>query len=234
MQIAIDGPAGAGKSSVARKVAAHLGLAYLDTGAMYRAITLKAIQAGVDVHDGRQLAELVKNCALEVLYDDQAGNRIILDGQDVTEEIRSPRVNRDVSHVARSPEVRAELVFLQRAIAERAGGIIMEGRDIGTNVIPGAPLKFFLSANLEERARRRWLEMKEKATEVPLNSLLEEIAMRDRIDEGREDAPLRMAPDARVIDTTAFTLEEVVEKLIEIIVTSRQQQKEDSQGEALS
>ncbi len=232
MQIAIDGPAGAGKSSVAREVARRLGLVYLDTGAMYRAITLKALNEGVDVNDGQMLSHLTKNCKLEVFYDDNLGNRIVMDGDDITEEIRAPRVNQKVSLVAKSPEVRKELVHLQRAIAKKTGGIIMEGRDIGTNVLTRAPFKFFLSADVEERARRRWLEMKEKSVEVPFEELLEEIAMRDRIDQEREDDPLRAAPDACVIDTTAFSFEEVVQKLLEMIRSApRDLQKKGCSGE---
>ncbi len=232
MQIAIDGPAGAGKSSVAKEVARRLGLVYLDTGAMYRAITLKALNEGVDVNDGQMLSHLTKNCKLEVVYDDNLGNRIVMDGDDITEEIRAPRVNQKVSMVAKSPEVRKELVHLQRAIAKKTGGIIMEGRDIGTNVLTGAPFKFFLSADVEERARRRWLEMKEKNVEVPFEELLEEIAMRDRIDQEREDDPLRAAPDACVIDTTAFSFEEVVQKLLEMIRSAtRDLQKKGCSGE---
>lgn len=232
VQIAIDGPAGAGKSSVAKEVARRLGLVYLDTGAMYRAITLKALNEGVDVNDGQMLSHLTKNCKLEVVYDDNLGNRIVMDGDDITEEIRAPRVNQKVSMVAKSPEVRKELVHLQRAIAKKTGGIIMEGRDIGTNVLTGAPFKFFLSADVEERARRRWLEMKEKNVEVPFEELLEEIAMRDRIDQEREDDPLRAAPDACVIDTTAFSFEEVVQKLLEMIRSAtRDLQKKGCSGE---
>ncbi len=232
MQIAIDGPAGAGKSSVAKEVARRLGLVYLDTGAMYRAITLKALNEGVDVNDGQMLSHLTKNCKLEVVYDDNLGNRIVMDGDDITEEIRAPRGNQKVSMVAKSPEVRKELVHLQRAIAKKTGGIIMEGRDIGTNVLTGAPFKFFLSADVEERARRRWLEMKEKNVEVPFEELLEEIAMRARIDQEREDDPLRAAPDACVIDTTAFSFEEVVQKLLEMIRSApRDLQKKGCSGE---
>jgi CMP/dCMP kinase len=232
VQIAIDGPAGAGKSSVAREVARRLGLVYLDTGAMYRAITLKALNEGVDVNDGKMLSRLTKNCKLEVVYDDSLGNRILMDGNDITEEIRAPRVNQNVSLVAKSSEVRKELVHLQQAIAKKTGGIIMEGRDIGTNVLTDAPYKFFLSADVEERARRRWVEMKEKNVVVPFQDLLEEIAMRDRIDQERDDAPLRAAPDACVIDTTSYSFEEVVQKLLEMIRSApRDLQKKSCSGE---
>ncbi len=220
MQIAVDGPAGAGKSSVAREVARRLGLAYLDTGAMYRAVTLKALNEGIDLNDEEALSRLTRNCNMEISKDDQLGNRILLNGEDITDEIRSPRVNQHVSIVARSPQLRKELVLLQRSIAQKTEGIIMEGRDIGTNVITNAPFKFFLSADVRERAKRRWLEMKEKNIDVPFEQLFEEIEMRDRIDQGRADAPLKVAPDAHVIDTTSFSLEEVVQKLVEIITAS--------------
>lgn len=235
MQIAIDGPAGAGKSSVAKEVARRLGLVYLDTGAMYRAITLKALNEGVDVNDGHMLSRLIKNCKLEVVNDDNLGNRILMDGKDITEEIRAPRVNQNVSLVARSPEVRKELVHLQRTIAKRTDGIIMEGRDIGTNVLTGAPYKFFLSADVEERARRRWLEMKEKNITVSFQDLLEEIAMRDRIDQERQDDPLKAAPDAWMIDTTRHSFEEVVQKLLQLIQsTPCDLQKKGCSGEGRS
>jgi cytidylate kinase len=217
MQIAIDGPAGAGKSSVARGVASFLGLKYLDTGAMYRAITLKALRDGVDLNDNQALVELVRSCHMDIKNDEKRGNLICLDGEDVSTAIRSPAVNDNVSIVAKSPNLRKELVALQKKIANGNSGIVMEGRDIGTNVIADADYKFFLFADLEERARRRWLEMKEMNMELPLQDLLEQIAMRDRIDQERKDAPLKIAPDAVVIDTTFFTLQEVINKVLNVV-----------------
>jgi len=162
MQIAIDGPAGAGKSSVAREVARRLKLAYLDTGAMYRAVTLKALQNNVDITDGDALVLLARTSNMDIQVDEQEGNLIYWGGENITRAIRSPDVNKNVSVVAESPELRKELVSLQRKIAKNAVGIVMEGRDIGTNVLPGADYKFFLTAQVNERARRRWKEIKEK------------------------------------------------------------------------
>jgi cytidylate kinase len=214
MQIAIDGPAGAGKSSVAKEVARRLGLKCLDTGAMYRAITFKALNEGLDLTDNLLLGELTRHCRLEIKFDKKMNTLIYLDGEDITEKIRSPEVNKHVSLIARSPAIRKELVYLQRKIAEKSHGIVMEGRDIGTNVLINADHKFFLDAGLEERTHRRWLEMQEKGMAVDRESLLSEITTRDRIDSEREEAPLKIAPEARVIDTTCYNLEEVIEKVI--------------------
>lgn len=221
MQIAIDGPAGAGKSSVAREVARRLGLNYLDTGAMYRSITFKALQEGIDLHNGTLLAETARNCNLEICYDKTIGNRIYLDGRDITEEIRSSEINKHVSVVSQSPELRRELVYLQKKVAERSGGIVMEGRDIGTNVLEHADFKFFIFASLEERSRRRWEEMKAKGMILPFNKVMTEIAMRDRIDQERETSPLTVAPGAKIIDTTPYSLDEVVEKILNHINKSK-------------
>lgn len=217
MQIAIDGPAGAGKSSVAREVARRLAFKCLDTGAMYRAVTLQALKKGIDLSNGKLLVELVRSCKLEVEYNDQEGTLIYLDGENVTAEIRSPLVNQNVSVVAKSPELRRELVFLQRELADKSNGIVMEGRDIGTNVLVNADYKFFLTASPDERTRRRWLEMSAKGQDVSFEELYKEIALRDRIDQEREEAPLKIAPEALVIDTTPYTLEEVVEKVLSVI-----------------
>lgn len=217
MKIAIDGPAGAGKSSVAREVARRLGFKYLDTGAMYRAITFCALEEGVNLKDEDALAALTLRCELEIKDDELKGNLIMLNGNNITEEIRQPVINQYVSIVAASSGVRRELVNLQRKTAWRSGNIVMEGRDIGTNVLVDADYKFYLSASVDERARRRWLEMREKNIEISVTDLLKEISMRDRIDQEREDSPLRIAPDACVIDTTPYTMAEVVEKVLAAI-----------------
>lgn len=217
MQIAIDGPAGAGKSSVAREVARRLAFTCLDTGAMYRAVTLQALKKGIDLSNGKLLVELVRSCKLDAEYNDQEGTLIYLDGENVTAEIRGPLVNQNVSVVAKSPELRRELVFLQRELADKSNGIVMEGRDIGTNVLVNADYKFFLTASPDERTRRRWLEMRAKGLDVSYEELYKEIALRDRIDQEREEAPLKIAPEALVIDTTPYTLEEVVEKVLSVI-----------------
>ncbi len=214
MQIAIDGPAGAGKSSVAKEVARRLGLKCLDTGAMYRAITLQALKEGVDLNDDQLLGELTRRCRLEIKIDEEMNTLIYLEGEDVTEAIRNTKINQHVSLVACSSELRKELVLLQREIAEKSKGIIMEGRDIGSNVLLDADYKFFLDASPEERARRRWLEMKEKGLVVSFNNVLKEITNRDRLDRGRKEAPLEIASGAEVIDTTVYSLPEVIEKVL--------------------
>ena len=224
MQIAIDGPAGAGKSSVAREVARRLAFKCLDTGAMYRAVTLQALKKGIDLSNGKLLVELIRSCKLEVEYNDQEGTLIYLDGENVTEEIRSPLVNQNVSVVAKSSELRRELVLLQRELAEKSNGIVMEGRDIGTNVLVNADYKFFLTASPAERTRRRWLEMSAKGLDVSYEELYKEIALRDRIDQEREEAPLKIAPEALVIVTTPYTLEEVVEKVLSVIRKGKQKE----------
>ena len=222
MQIAIDGPAGAGKSSVAKEVARRLGLHYLDTGAMYRAITYKALQEGIDLTDGAKLAQAACSCNLGFEQDEEtaAGTRIFLDNEDITAAIRSSEINKHVSIVSKSPELRSELVALQRKIAKNSDGIVMEGRDIGTNVLVQADFKFFISASVEERARRRWQEMKKKGIDYPFDDIKAEIIMRDEIDQGREVSPLTIAPGAEIIDTTTYTEDEVVEKLLSYINTT--------------
>lgn len=209
-RIAIDGPAGAGKSTVARAVARKLGLTYLDTGAMYRAITLSALRKGVNMDDPSELSRLAQQASLEIKNngpDNQ--NLVFLDDRDVTEEIRLPEVSRNVSVVARCPEVRAILADRQRQTGRR-GGVVMDGRDIGTNVMPDAEYKFFLTASLEERARRRQAELAARGEDISLTQMMSEIAARDKIDSERECAPLRPAPDAIHIDTTEKTVEQVV------------------------
>jgi cytidylate kinase len=193
--IAIDGPAGSGKSTVAQAVARKLGVAYLDTGAMYRSVTHVALQRGVDVTDGDALAGLARELEIEV------GDRVLVDGDDVSEAIRTPAVNGAVSTVAAHPEVRTELVRRQKAWAATHQGGVMEGRDIGTVVCPNARLKVFLTAGEDERARRRNDEA--------------DVEQRDRLDSTRAVSPLKPADDAVVIDTTELTVDEVVTRILE-------------------
>lgn len=235
MQIAIDGPAGAGKSSVAKEVARRLGLKYLDTGAMYRAVTWKSLQEGIDLHDEKALVEQVKKCNLEVKCDGKEGNLIFMDGENITQEIRNPEVNKHVSIVAKYTAVREELVNLQRSVATESGSIIMEGRDIGTNVLFDANYKFFLSADIKERATRRWTEMVSKGIETPFSfeKLVEEIATRDRIDSERKDFPLKMSQDAYFIDTTSYSLEQVINKVIEIIKENENRKDKENKKERI-
>jgi CMP/dCMP kinase len=217
MQIAIDGPAGAGKSSAARAVAKRLGFKYLDTGAMYRAITVQALEEKIDLQDENALVELTRRCELEIKGDTQKGTLILLNGRDISSAIRLPIVNKHVSIVAAVPGVRKELVNLQRRTALKSGNIVMEGRDIGSNVLVDAEFKFYLSATVEARAKRRWLEMQEQGIEVPFDALRDEISLRDHLDQEREDSPLCIAPDAYVIDTTPYSLAEVVNKILAVV-----------------
>jgi CMP/dCMP kinase len=213
LKIAIDGPAGAGKSTVAREVARRLKVKYLDTGAMYRAITLKLFREGIAPGDLPRVERLLRRTALDLEKD----QRVLLDGEDVTEEIRKPHVNNLVSQVSALPAVRHSLVRMQQEIAARSPGIVMDGRDITTRVMPSADYKFYLDAALPERARRRLKEQHERGMELTLESVLEEIRGRDRIDSQRTDSPLVIAPGATVIDTTAMPFEAVVERILEIV-----------------
>ncbi|KUK12680.1 MAG: Cytidylate kinase [Moorella sp. 60_41] len=214
--IAIDGPAGAGKSTVARQVAEKLGYLYIDTGAMYRALTWKALSQGLDLSDEEGLSALAASTSLELKPLASGVTAVFCDGRDVTRQIRSPEVSQTVSRVAAVPGVRRELVKHQRKMAA-GGGVVMDGRDIGTHVLPEAAYKFFLTASLEERARRRWRELVSQGKGVTLEQVKEEIAERDRRDSRRPVAPLRPAPDAVVIDTTDLSPEEVTAHILCII-----------------
>lgn len=211
LQIAIDGPAGAGKSSVAKVLAKRLNCIYLDTGAMYRAVTWLALQQGVKCSDLGRIKQMLDNMWLE-FKEEQGIQRIYCNGEDVTESIRSPEISDNVSAVAMIPVVREALVAQQQKIAADCD-VVMDGRDIGTMVLPDAQYKFFLTASLEERARRRYLELQKKGTEVDLEQLKQQIALRDQKDSQREISPLVQAADAELVDTSDLTFDEVVEKL---------------------
>lgn len=214
VRIAIDGPAGAGKSTVARELAARLGIKYLDTGAMYRAVTLKLIREQIPPGDLEQVKSLLERTTLDV----ENGRKIILDGEDVTAEIRKPYVNNLVSPVSAIPAVRRRMVEMQRQIASRAGGIIMEGRDIASCVMPDADFCFYLDASTQERARRRLNEQQDRGLDLTLENVAAEITERDRIDSNRDDSPLMVTPGAVVIDTTTMTFEQVVETLLGVVM----------------
>jgi cytidylate kinase len=204
--IAIDGPAGSGKSTVARAVAARLGMPYLDTGAMYRAVAFAAMRRGVDPEDAADVAKLTGDLALEVT------DRVLVDGVDATIEVRSPEVTRAVSVVAANPEVRRELVRRQREWAEAHGSGVVEGRDIGTVVFPEAPVKVYMTASDEERAQRRSQEL----LDMHYDDVAAAIARRDHVDSTRPYAPLAVASDAVVVDTTTSTVDEVVELVLRL------------------
>lgn len=205
--VAIDGPAGSGKSTVARTVAGRLGAAYLDTGAMYRSVALAALERGVDPTDGEALAKLAGALDIEV------GERVLVDGVDATTAIRGPAVTAVVSAVSAHPPVRAEMVRRQRRWAEAHGGGVLEGRDIGSVVFPHADVKVFLTASEEERARRR--QRDEDAPDV--KAVAADISRRDTIDSTRAASPLRPADDAVVIDTTGRTVDEVVDEVLGLL-----------------
>lgn len=211
LQIALDGPAGAGKSTIAKIVAKELQLFYLDTGAMYRAITYKALVSGIPIADEVEVSQMAKNT--EVVLDHSERRLVWCDGKDVTQEIRSPEVSRAVSVVAAYPEVRKRLVELQRLEAEQ-GGVVMDGRDIGTHVLPEADYKIFLTAAPEERAKRRWLELRKAGKDVSLEDVARDMAERDRVDMERDISPLKPAQDALIIDTTGLSIEELVAEIV--------------------
>jgi CMP/dCMP kinase len=212
LSIAIDGPAGAGKSTVAKQVAERLSFIYIDTGAMYRALTYKALSLGTDLNDGIALESVLQTTQIE-LVKTKAGQAVYLDGKDVSEAIRSAEVTNNVSFVARQKEVRIEMVKRQQQLAE-SGGVVMDGRDIGTHVMPNAELKIFLIASVDERARRRYEENLAKGFPADLELLKSEISLRDKRDSEREAAPLRKAEDAIELDTTSMTIEEVVSSIL--------------------
>ncbi|MCL6477528.1 MAG: (d)CMP kinase [Peptococcaceae bacterium] len=213
INIAIDGPAGAGKSTVARGVASMLGYRYVDTGAMYRAVTLLALEKNIDLDDHRALSELANNAKIDIIENSGEDIIILLNGVDVSEKIRAPLVTKNVSRVASVPGVRKALVAAQKVMAAN-GGVVMEGRDIGTVVIPDAPFKFYIVASAGERARRRAGDYKKMGLQVDIEKLIAEIEHRDRIDGSRATDPLRPAEDAQIIDCTGMTADEVINLIV--------------------
>ena len=216
INIAIDGPAGAGKSTVAKAISRELGIIYLDTGAMYRTVDLKAIRSGIDTTDAESLAGLVRDIDIRIEYKDNE-QRVYLDGDDVTDLIRTPEVSIGASNVAVVPAVRLKMVELQREIA-RSHDVVMDGRDIGTYVLPEANYKFFLTASLDERAKIRYNEMVSKGmTGVDLEEVKQDIAFRDKNDSSRAFAPLSRAADAIELDTTGLGPQEVIDIILDRI-----------------
>jgi cytidylate kinase len=217
--ITIDGPAGAGKSTVAQMVAKRLGLTYVDSGATYRAAALKVLEAGLAPDDAPAVAALIGATNVEVLAGD-GEPRVLVDGEDVTARLRTPEVTLAAAQVSRLPEVRAKLIEMQRAFA-RGRGVVMEGRDIGTVVFPQAPLKIFLKADVAERARRRLKQDAHDGREATLEKTAYEIGRRDQLDAERKISPLVPAPDAVEIDSTNLQADQVVEQILALACERR-------------
>ena len=220
--VALDGPAGSGKSTIAKLVAKRLGIHYIDTGAMYRAVTLMAIKEKVNTKSEEELTALAKRCTIEFKYEEK-GLKIFVNGQDVTGEIRLPEVSKLSSDIADSIRVRKHLVSLQQKMGE-AGGVILDGRDIGSLVFPNAEFKFYLDASVEERAKRRFKELKSKGIEQNFEDVKKDISARDKRDKERPFGALKLVPDATKVDTTDLGIEEVVD-----LIASRIHTKEDGQ-----
>lgn len=214
LAIAIDGPAGAGKSSIAKILANRLSYLYVDTGAMYRAITLLALERNI-IDDKNSIIEMLKDIHLE-MHPTEKAFQLLINGEDVTEKLRSLSVSSNVSKVATIKEVRSFLVVMQRKLAER-GGVIVDGRDIGSVVLPNADIKFYLTASVAVRAHRRWIEMKEKGQSVSYEEVEKNVVERDYIDSHREESPLVQVEDALLIDSSHLTFQETIETMLKII-----------------
>ncbi|WP_413380451.1 (d)CMP kinase [Alkalihalobacillus sp. 1P02AB] len=214
LAIAIDGPAGAGKSTVAKLVAEKLSFLYIDTGAMYRALTYAALKDNISLSDGKKMRQLLDNLTIKLL-NEKAYTKVLLNNEEVTEQIRSNEVNQHVSLAASHQAVRKEMVERQRLLAKE-GQVVLDGRDIGTHVLPNAKLKIFLTASVDERAKRRHEEQVQKGIDSDLEQLKKDIARRDEFDSTREVSPLKKAEDAKELDTTSLTIDEVVEAIIDL------------------
>lgn len=213
IKIALDGPAGAGKSTVAKAVAEKLGIVYIDTGAMYRTAALYMIRQGIDIKNEKE--KLIRNLdgiKMDIIHSEK-GQQMMLGDEDVSDKIRTEEVSMGASNIAVIPEVRLKLVDMQRCLA-KSKSVIMDGRDIGTYVLPDAELKIYLTATPECRAKRRYLEQQERGIECNFDDILKDIIKRDKNDSEREFAPLKCADDAVYLDSTELTREEVIEKII--------------------
>ena len=222
MIIAIDGPAGSGKSSVAKAVALRMGFHYLDTGAMYRAVAVAALKRGIELDDGVALREFSKTRRISFSYEEGEilPSRVFFGDEDLTDYIRTPEADRSVSHVSACPELRGDMLEKQRMLGAK-GNYVVEGRDIGSVVFPNAPLKIFLTADIEERARRRATQNAARGMPSDFDAILESLKSRDEIDSNREVAPLTQAEDAILLDTTNMTEEEVIQFIVDKAVEVR-------------
>jgi len=220
MIVAIDGPAGAGKSTVAKIIAKRLGFLYIDTGAMYRALTLKSLEDKIDSQDSAGLIEMAKNTRIDLKNSPDGSLEILLDGRDVTKEIRQPLITKFVSDIAKIKGVREVMLGLQRKLGSQRDAVL-DGRDIGTVVFPNADKKFYLDANFKERVSRRHKELRELGQDVTLSDVDSDLRNRDNIDSTREFAPLKKAEDAIYIDTTDMTIREVVGRALKEISKDR-------------
>lgn len=216
VNIAIDGPSGAGKSTIARATAEKLGLIYVDTGAIYRSVGLYVLRNGISSKDAEKIVLLLPEIDIKLIHDETGKQRMLLNGEDVTEDIRLPEVSIYASDVSAIPEVRVFLLGLQRNLA-RKQSTIMDGRDIGTVVLPDADLKIFLSATPEDRAERRYKELIKKGVDTTFEEVLKDMMYRDQNDSGRSVAPLKPAEDAVRLDTTGFPLEKSIETVIGVV-----------------
>ncbi len=214
IQIAIDGPAGAGKSTIAKIVAEKLGYTYIDTGAMYRAVTYKALRTDIQLEDAAALEEMLRVTEIR-LQPSNEGQLVFVDGENVSAPIRSNEVTANVSQVAAYANIREILVAMQQQLAAQ-GGVVMDGRDIGTHVLPKAELKVFMSASVEERARRRQLDNEKRGIPSSIESLVEEISLRDKKDSEREASPLIQAEDALFLDTTELSIDEAAAAILKL------------------
>lgn len=219
MIIAVDGPAGAGKSTVSKMLAQRLGFLYIDTGAIYRAITLKAIQEKIDIKDTPELIAMASQTTIDLINEQDSSLKIFLDGRDVTLEIRKPHITKLVSDISKLKDIREVALGLQRKLGKQRDSVL-DGRDIGTVVFPDADKKFYIDAEFNERVKRRYEELKELGQDVSLKEIENDLHNRDTIDSTRECAPLKKAEDAIYIDTTNMSIEEVVDSMLNYIKTN--------------
>ena len=221
MIVAIDGPAGAGKSTVARIIAQKLGFLYIDTGAMYRALTLKALEEKIDVSDSNRLIKMAKDSSIDLSNNPDGSLKILLENQDVSLKIREPRITKLVSDIAKIKEIREIMLQLQRRLG-RQHNAVLDGRDIGTVVFPDADKKFYIDAKFPERVKRRHKELNDSGQNMTLGDVESDLHYRDTVDSTRKVAPLKKADDAVYVDTTDMSIEEVVEKILREIQVKSQ------------